>query len=86
MNDYFCINELYQERRHTVYKLILLPLKIHCVEHPFTEDQRQSISFKGCYAVFQIGISPRQTISRKYFIWDVLTDVYMKLVAFWNVM
>jgi hypothetical protein len=86
MNDYYCINELFQERRHSVFKLILLPLKIHYMERPFTEDQRQSISFKGCYAVFQIGLSPRQKISCKYVKWEVFTVVYVKLTAFWNVM
>jgi len=45
MNDYFCINELFQERRHSVLKLTLLPLNIHYMERTFTEDQRQSISF-----------------------------------------
>ena len=86
MNDYYCINELFQERRHSVFKLILLPLKIHYMERPFTEDQRQSISFKECYAVFQIGLTPRQTIICNYVRRKVLTVVYMKLTAFWNVM
>jgi len=79
INDYYCINELFQERRHSVFKLIFLPLKIHCMERPFTEDQLQSISFKGYYAVFQIDLSPRQTISCKYGGWEVLTVVYVKL-------
>jgi hypothetical protein len=86
MNDYYCINELFQERRHSVFKLILLPLKIHYMERTFTEDQRQSISFKGCYAVFKIALSSRQTIICKYVGWEVLTVVYMKLTAVWNVM
>jgi hypothetical protein len=76
MNDYYCINELFQERRHSVFKLILLPLKIHYMERPFTEDQRQSISFKGCYVVFQISLSTRQTNGCKYVRWEVLTVVY----------
>jgi hypothetical protein len=81
MNDYYCINELFQEGRHSVFKPILLPLKIHSMEGPFTEDQRQSISFKGCCAVFQTGLSPRQRISCNYR-WEVLTVVYVKLSAF----
>jgi hypothetical protein len=76
MNDYYCINELFQERRHSVFKLILLLLKIHYMECPFTEDQRQSISFKGCYVVFQISLLTRQTINCKYVRWEVLTVVY----------
>jgi hypothetical protein len=86
MNDYYCINELFQERRHSVFKLILLSLKIHYIERPFTEEKHQSISFKGCYAVFQIGLSSRQTISCKYVRWEVFTVVYVTPTAFWNVM
>jgi len=79
MNDYYCINELFQERRHSIFKLVFLPLKIQYMERPFTEDQLQSISFKGYYAVFQIDLSPRQTISCNYGGWDVLTVEYIKL-------
>jgi len=54
MNDYYCINELFQERRHSVFKLVSLPLKIHYMERPFTEDQLQSILFKDTMQYFKL--------------------------------
>jgi hypothetical protein len=64
VNDYFCINEHFQQPRHSVLKLISLHWKIQYTEHSCSIGQGEPVSVVGRWEISPAE-SSQETIDSK---------------------